>query len=135
MLKSLAFTATALAATLTAAPLAAQSAEERSEEAFAELTEGRVAGEPQSCISTVGRSNRLRVEEYVGLVYERGDTIWVARASNPRSIDPWDIPIIERYGSQLCRTDVIRTVDRSSGFFTGVLFLEDFVPYTRAEEG
>lgn len=133
MRKTLAITATALAMTLATTPLAARDAEERSAEAFAELTEGRVAGEPQSCITTVGSSNRIRVEEHLGIVYERGDTIWIARATNPRDLGPWDVPIIDRYGSQLCRMDVIRTVDRSSGFFTGVVFLEDFVPYTRVD--
>lgn len=131
MLKTLAIS-TAVAALAMAAPASAQDREERAERAFAELVEGRVAGEARSCISTF-QSNRLRVEEHVGLVYERGDTIWVARARNPERLDNWDVPIIERYSSQLCRSDVTRTIDRGSGMFSGVLFLEDWVPYTRSE--
>ena len=101
-------------------------------EAFAELTEGRVAGEPQSCITTFA-SNRLRVVEHVGLAYERGDTVWIALANNPRSLDSFDIPVIRRTGSQLCKFDQITLVDRSSQMFSGVLFLDDFVPYTKVE--
>lgn len=134
MMKSLAMTAAGLAA-LAATPLAAQDREERAEAAFQELVEGRTAGEAQSCIVTPN-SNRLRVEEHVGLVYERGDILWVARARNPQNLGNWDVPIIERYsGSRLCTTDVTRTIDRSTGHFSGVLFLDDFVPYTRVEEG
>ncbi len=120
----------AVAAMALATPATAQDREERAEIAFAELVEGRTAGEPVNCISTF-QSNRLRVEENVGLVYERGDTIWVARTTNPRNLDRWDVPIIERHSSRLCTNDVRRTIDRSSGMFSGVLFLEDFVPYTR----
>ncbi|WP_340588485.1 hypothetical protein [Erythrobacter alti] len=114
-------------------PALAQDRAERAENAFAELVEGRVAGEPTTCISTF-ISHRLRVVENVGLAYERGDTLWVARARNPQNLTNWDIPIIERYGSQLCRHDVTRTIDRSTGIFSGVLFLDDWVPYTEAED-
>ncbi|AKQ40924.1 hypothetical protein CP97_00970 [Aurantiacibacter atlanticus] len=129
----LTMTAAAAALALTA-PASAHDRQERSDEAFAELVEGRVAGEPQSCIRAF-RSNRLRVIENVGIAYERGDTLWVARTDNPRDLGPWDIPIIRRHGSQLCRHDVRETVDRSSGMFSGILFLNEFVPYRRAEEG
>ena len=128
------FALAAAAGLMLVAPAAAQDRDERVELAFAELIEDRVAGEPQTCINTGVRSNRLRVVENVGLVYERGDTLWVARARNARNLGPWDVPVIERYGSQLCRTDVIRTIDRASGIFTGVLFLDDFVPYRPAED-
>ncbi len=117
-----------------AAPATAQDREERAEAAFAELVEGRVAGEPQACINTFN-SSRLRVVEHVGLAYREGDTLWVARASNPQDLGSWDVPIIERHGSRLCRHDVMRTIDRGSGFFTGNLFLGDFVPYTEVAEG
>ncbi len=122
----------AFALALIAAPAAAQSPQERSDEKFAELTEGRVAGEPQSCVPAL-RGNRLQVVDYLGFIYEQGDTLWISRVKNPRSLGWDDIPIIERFGSQLCKQDVIRTVDRGSNFFTGVVFLEDFVPYTKVD--
>ena len=129
--------AAATAALTVTAPAAAQDRdaerEAQYEEAFEELVEGRTAGEPTPCITTFN-SNRLRVVEHVGLAYERGDTLWVARTSNPRNFGPWDIPIIERTGSQICRHDVNRTIDRSSGMFSGVVFLSDWVPYTETAE-
>ncbi len=113
-----------------AAPSSAATAEEKGAARFAELTQGRTAGEPRSCISAM-RSNDLKVVEYLGIVYEQGDTVWIARAADPRSLGHSDVPIFERFGSQLCRQDVIRTIDRSSHFTTGVVFLDEFVPYTK----
>ena len=103
----------AVAAMALAAPAHAQDREERAQTAFAELVEGRTAGEATNCITTF-QTNRLRVEEHVGLVYERGDTIWVARARNPQNLSTWDVPVIERFGSRLCHNDVMRTIDRLS---------------------
>ena len=124
----------AAAVAATSAPLAAETRAERGEARLAEMIEGRTAGESRSCVSAMN-SNRIQVIENVGVVYEGGDTVWVARVSDPRQLDSFDVPIIERTGSQLCRTDVVRTVDRSSGMFTGVVFLGEFVPYTRDAEG
>ena len=116
------------------APLAAETRAERGEARLAEMIEGRTAGEPRSCI-TAFNSNRLRVIEHVGIVYEGGATVWVARATDPRDLGSFDVPIIERHGSQLCRSDIIRTVDRSTGMHSGSVFLDDFVPYTRTAQG
>ncbi len=110
----------------------ARTGQERSEERLAEMLQGYEAGAPVSCINAF-RSNRLSVLPFVGLVYDDGDTIYVARATQPRMLDNDDVPVIERYSSQLCRTDVMRTVDRYMPNFSGVLFIEDFVPYTRTE--
>lgn len=123
----LAGTALALSAV---APASAETITERGEARLAKMIEGHTAGEPVSCISAMN-SNRIKVIEHVGLVYDAGDTIYVARSTDPKALGPWDVPVIERFGSQLCKTDIIRTVDRSSGFFTGVVFLNDFVPYTK----
>lgn len=128
----LAAASAALAAGATSAQ--AQSRAERAEAELAEMLEGRVAGEAQSCIPTV-RSTRLEVMPYVGLVYDDGDTIWVARATRPNQLRDGDIPIMHRYGTQLCKTDVMRTIDRFANQTRGVLFLEDWVPYTLVEEG
>ena len=116
------------------APLAAETRAERGEARLAKMIEGRTAGEPRNCI-TAFDSNRIQVIEHVGIVYEGGGTVWVARASDPRDLDSFDVPIFERQGSQLCRTDIIRTVDRSTGMQTGSVFLTDFVPYTDTAEG
>ncbi len=125
---ALAAAGTALALGATAAQ--AETRQERNEARLAEMIEGRTAGEPQACVTSF-RSNDIEVIPYVGIVYDAGDTIYVARATRPNQLRSSDVPIIERHGSQLCRHDVMRTIDRHSGFTTGGLFLEDFVPYTK----
>jgi len=122
---------TALALGATAAQ--AETRQEKAEAQLAELIEGRVAGEAQSCITSY-RGNDIQVIPYVGIVYDAGDTLYVARAKRPERLRSSDVPVIERFGSQFCATDVIRTIDRYAGFTTGALFLEDWVPYTRPEE-
>ena len=119
-----------VALALSSTQVSAATAAERGEAKFAELTEGRIAGEPKSCISAM-RPNDIQVVENVGISYEQGDTLWIARATDPRSLGGNDIPIIDRHGSQFCRSDIIHTVDRSSQAFTGVVFLQHFVPYTK----
>jgi hypothetical protein len=108
----------------------AETLAEKGEAKLSRLLEGRVAGEPVSCISAM-QSNRIQVIEHVGIVYDAGRTIYVARPTDPKALGRWDVPVIQRFGSQLCTTDIIRTVDRSAGFITGPVFLNDFVPYTR----
>ncbi|HYD24830.1 MAG TPA: hypothetical protein VEB68_08525 [Croceibacterium sp.] len=116
---------------LTAASAAnAETLAEKGEAKLARMLEGRVAGEPVKCISAL-RSNRIEVIEHVGIVYDAGDTIYVSRPSDPKSIGRMDTMVLERFGSQLCSSDVVRTVDRYAGHVTGVVFLNDFVPYTR----
>lgn len=133
MKKLLIFAATGAAIVLGATTAQAETRQERGEARLAELIEGRTAGEPQSCV-TAYRSNDIQVIPYVGIVYDAGDTVYVARATRPERLRDSDVPVFERFGSQLCKTDVIRTIDRHAGFTTGALFLEDFVPYTKVEE-
>lgn len=117
--------------------LAAEPSEEEyaseGEKELAEMLEGRVAGEPKRCINTFS-NKRLRVIDGTALVYGRGNTIWVNTTKHPEDIDDDDVLVIRRHGSQLCRLDNVTTIDRFSGFFSGVVFLDDFVPYTRAEK-
>ncbi len=124
-------------AALAVSGISAASAEtlaERGEARLAEMLQGRVAGEPVSCI-TPSRSRNLQVIEHVGVVYDDGDTIYVARPSNPRSLGSMDVPVIERFGSQLCKQDLTKTIDRYNGHVSGVVFLSDFVPYTKTDNG
>jgi len=103
------------------------------EEKLAELLDGRIAGEPASCIST-SRSDRLKVIDETAIVYDAGDTIWVNRTKNPSDLDWNDTLVINRLSTQqLCRLDQVTTIDQGSGFFSGVVFLEDFVPYKKAD--
>ena len=103
---------------------------ERAEARLTQMLQGRVAGEPRACI-TVFDLGRLQIIDRTAVVYDAGETIWVARPEERRMLDTRDIVVIRRTGSQLCKQDLIRTVDRTGHFTTGVVFLGDFVPYRR----
>lgn len=119
----------AAAAGLVAAPI--EAARLSGEERLARLIEGRSAGDPRSCIVT-NASRSLTIIDKTAIVYKQGGRVWVNRTAHPEDLDEDDIMVIRRYGSSLCRTDLITQVDRTSGMFTGAIFLTDFVPYEKA---
>ena len=105
----------------------------RGEEKLAKLLDGRVAGEPRSCIRTLGSRNLSQIDG-TALTYRDGDTVWVNYTRNPDSIDDRDIMVIDRFsGSSLCRTDQVKLVDRVNGFLSGILLLDEFVPYKKID--
>lgn len=129
----LAALAIAMAAAL-APPVAVAKDKPTGEEELAKLLEGRVAGEPQRCIRR-HISDRMQTIDGTAYVYGRGKTIYVQRTKHPEDIDEDDVMVIRKFGSSdLCRLESITTVDRYSGFFTGAVFFEDFVPYTKVDE-
>lgn len=104
------------------------------EQELAELLEGRVAGEPMQCIPTFRSNDSLSIIDGTAIVYKDGRTVYVNRTAHPETLDWNDVLVINRFtGSQLCKLDRVTTVDRGAGFFSGVVFLTDFVPYTLPE--
>ena len=130
-LSSLAIAAAAV--TLIASPASAE--RKSGEEKLAEMIDGRVAGEPQSCINTF-QSRPLTVIDDTAIVYRSGDTVYVNRTRAPETLDEDDVLVIRKFGtgSRLCRLDQITTRDRLTGFYSGNVLLTDFVPYTRVEQ-
>jgi hypothetical protein len=131
---------------LIAAPLAAQddapeveakaqtAAQTKGEKRLAKLLDGRVAGKPVNCIRSLPRQ-RMQTIDKTAYVYGSGNTIYVQRTRNPESIDDNDALVINRFGStDLCRVDTVTTIDPVTGIFTGAVFFEDFVPYTRVKD-
>ena len=130
---------------LSLSPLAAQDAPDVSAEAAAnpdetkgekrlsKLLQGRVAGEPQTCIRS-RPTERMQTIDGTAYVYGSGNTIYVQRTQSPDRIDDTDALVIRRFdASQLCKLDTITTIDPFTGIFTGVVFFENFVPYTRVK--
>ena len=104
------------------------------EERLAKLLEGRVAGEPQNCIRS-RLNDRMTVIDETAYVYGRGRTIYVQRTRHPDRIDRHDTLVSRRFNSsQICRQDVVTTIDSANGFFTGAVFFDEFIPYTRVDE-
>lgn len=97
---------------------------------LAKMLEGRVAGEPQSCIRTFPTAN-LKIIDGTALVYKQGSTLWVNVPDYPNSLDDSDALLTRTHGTQLCNTDVVTTFDPAFGHFTGNVFLGEFVPYRK----
>ncbi|AKM08563.1 hypothetical protein [Pelagerythrobacter marensis] len=131
-MKTATLIATIAAGTIFAAPAAADHHKTEGEAELAKLIEGRVAGEPQSCVQ-MAPSTRMRVIDGTAIVVERGSTVYVNIPRDAEALDDGDAMAIRRTGSQLCRMDMITTFDRMGGFYTGNIFLGDFVPYKKVE--
>lgn len=106
----------------------------KGEKRLAKLLEGRVAGEPRTCIRVMP-TDRMTTIEGTAYVYGRGKTIYVQRTRNPDRIDDRDALVSRRFNAaQICQQDVVTTIDPFLGFFTGAVFFDKFVPYTRVDE-
>lgn len=122
----------AAASALTVAGAADAKPRETGEARLARLLEGRVAGRPTNCIRTWARNDVERIDG-TALVFGRGEIIYVNRTDSPQSIDEDDAWLVRQSGTvgQLCRTDIVTTFEPSGGFYTGNVFLSEFVPYRR----
>lgn len=106
----------------------------KGEKRLAKLLEGRKAGEPVNCIRTLP-TQRMQTIDRTAYVYGQGNTIYVQRTTDPEDIDSNDALVARRFNAtQICRQDVMTTIDPFLGFFTGAVFFEKFVPYTRVED-
>ena len=131
MLKSAVALAALAAMTVAAGPSVARE-RPTGQEQLAKLLEGRVAGTPTNCINTFVNKDS-RVIDRTAVVYGRGKTIWVNVPANADDLDDDDAMVIRMHGSQLCRQDIVTTIDTATRMYTGNVFLGDFVPYTRVD--
>ena len=106
---------------------------DRGQERLDKLLKDRVAGEPTNCVLN-RPSARLYIIDETALVYESGSTVYVNYTKHPESLDDGDYLVLNNPGTQLCRTTQITTRSRGGNFFSGVIFLDDFIPYKRAKD-
>lgn len=123
---------------LVAAPAAAQDDSDdmtRGEKQLARLLDGREAGEATRCVRTFPRAN-ITIVDGEGIVVRIGGRLYFNRTSNPETLDDGDILVIRRYAgdSRLCENENLETYTRTGNFFTGIVSLEEFVPYDRVDE-
>ena len=107
----------------------------RGEKQLERLLGDRVAGDPERCVRTFPNA-RITIIDGEGIVVRNGSNTYFNRTSNPESLDSDDILVIRRYGadSSLCRNEQLETYSRTGNFFTGLVSLEEFVPYARADK-
>jgi hypothetical protein len=93
---------------------------------------GRSAAAPQQCVQ-LSQLESLRISENDRhtLVYGSGRTVWANHLGAQCGFGPDDILVTEPFGSQYCRGDIVRSIDRNSRIPGPSCVLSDFVPYTR----
>ncbi len=128
-----------------AATLAGCAADQRSAEP-AELTpaqlallednlRGKVAGRPVRCIPDSRNDQTIRVSDDILLYRVSGRLVYRndLRGSCPGLARDNDVIVSVRYGTGPCSGDIIRLVDRTSGFPGPSCVLGEFTPYRRAQ--
>ena len=92
---------------------------------------GKQAGEPVSCISNFGSNQLIKVSDDTILYRVSSRLVYRndLRSSCPGLARDTDILVTQVYGSQICRGDIIRLVDRTSGIGGAACSYGAFTPY------
>ena len=99
---------------------------------LARQLQGRVAGEPVSCVATRA-GHGLTIIDRGTVAFGGGGTLWVNRlASDCPSLRPFDTLIVETHGARYCRGDHVRALPSGTSIPGPICVLGDFVPYRRA---
>ncbi len=106
---------------------------EKQSTVLAKQLDGKVAGEPINCISDFNATQLIRVSDDILLYRVSGSLVYEnkLRYSCPGLARDDDIIVSEQFGSQKCRGDLIRLVDRVSGIQGPACSLGEFVPYRK----
>lgn len=118
-----------LAALAFASPAAAQDTSPGQAE-LAKALEGRVAGEPVSCIS-LSAIRSTRIIDRTAILYDTGARLYVNRPSGAEWLDSDDILLTRTFSGDLCNLEIVNLLDRSSRMQRGSVGLGRFVPYSR----
>jgi hypothetical protein len=104
---------------------------DRGEAELVKEIEGLVPGKPEHCLST-SRINGSHIIDGTAIVYRAlGGKVYVNRPLGAEHLREDDIPVQYIYGSQLCRLDRVKLLDRTSQMQRGFVGLGDFVPYSK----
>lgn len=98
---------------------------------LADRLRGYQPGEPTSCVRLLGRSSNVSIYGDT-LVYRDGARLWrTDTGGGCFGLRNDDIIVTRSFNSQMCRGDIVSTVDRASGFPSGSCTYGDFIPYTK----
>ncbi|MEN3972416.1 hypothetical protein WJS89_07020 [Sphingomicrobium sp. XHP0235] len=94
---------------------------------------GYVVGEPDRCLD-LRLTQRQTVIDDRTVLYRDGAKRVVATFSNrcPALERHGEVLVFETFGGQVCDSDIVTSIDTSTGMQTGACGIESFVPYERA---
>ncbi len=94
----------------------------------------KVPGKPVNCIANFNANNIIRVSDDIVLFRQSARLVYQNKlryTCQGLSSDD-DIIVTESYGSQKCRGDLLKLVDRTNGIPGPVCSLGEFVPYLKS---
>ena len=126
------FTAAALAGCTTQPPSPSEAAEAQA--TLAELTAGKVAGAPITCLPPTVRSRNMVVIDRSTIAFEDGrNRTYINHLRGACDIQPgFNSLVVRSGGSGTCSGDIADVADLRTGMTYGSCALGEFVPYTRA---
>ena len=105
----------------------------RQQARMAQLLDGKVAGQPQSCLPSWRTHNMVAIDDSTLIFQESPGRVWVQKPKNPCNMvgmGPYALVTRDSIG-QLCNGDIAQVVDTMSGTNVGSCVMGDFVPYVR----
>ena len=129
--------ALALAGVLAAcAPAQPYEMSERDSAKLQEALADRTAGEAERCLPLASTRNPQVIDEK-HILFKQGRTTWLNQTNMrcPLLDNIGYVMVLEpTVGTQICRGDVAKIMDSSTGGIMGACALGDFVPYRTAEK-
>ena len=114
------------------APSPAQMAESQAK--FTQLTVGKVAGAPQSCITSLEANDMVTIDDDT-LAFRNGNQrVYINHMQGggcPGISGGWNTLVTKSPSGQLCRGDIASVADLRSHMPAGSCVFGDFVPYSR----
>lgn len=100
--------------------------------AIAKMLDGKVAGEPRSCLGAPD-SNSSSVHNGTVLFRANSKLVWKNDMEGCTVLREDDILQTNLYGTaRLCRGDIAQVIDRGGRYTKGACTFGDFVPYRKA---
>lgn len=116
-----------------AAPPPPQPLTPKAQNRLAQLLGDKVAGRPQSCLSSWRSYDMVAIDDSTLIFRESPGRVWLQKPKNPCnqiSMGPYALVTRDTIG-QLCNGDIAQVVDTMSRTNVGSCVMGDFVPYTR----
>lgn len=105
----------------------------KAQQELARWLDGKVAGQPQTCLPTYRSQDMIVIDENTLLFRDGANRVWRTELRGPCNGlgRPGTALLTKTYGGTgLCRGEIAQVIDTSQGFTVGSCGIGDFVPYT-----
>lgn len=105
----------------------------RAQTRLAQALDGLVAGPPQRCMPSF-RGNDYEIVDRGTILFKNGRDLVFRNdpEGGCQGLDGSRSILVSSFGSDYCRGDLVRVLDRTTGAAVGTCSFSDFIPYTRS---